>query len=78
MPGNRKSGSTVTVALSTDVLRPWEQNHGHEFSVAERYAIAKMALFQVFDERAGPAKMAEAVHVRALDLDAIVERLNIE
>jgi hypothetical protein len=76
--GDRKSSPTVTVALSTDVLRDWEQSHGREFSVSERYAIAKMALFQAFDERAGPGEMAEAVHVRALDLDAIVAMLNIE
>jgi len=76
--GDRKSGPTVAVALPIHVLGTWEQNHGREFSVAERYAIAKMALFQAFDERAGPAEMVEAVHVRALDLDAIVGRLNIE
>jgi hypothetical protein len=59
-------------------LQAWEQSHAREFSAAERYAIAKMALFQAFDERTGPAKMGVAVLVRASDLDAIVATLNIE
>jgi hypothetical protein len=75
---DRKRGPTVAVFLSTGVLQAWEQSHAREFSAAERYAIAKMALFQAFDERAGPAQMGAAVLVRASDLDAIVATLNIE
>jgi len=72
-----KSGS-VAVFLSAGVLRPWEQQHGRELSAAERYAIAKMALFQAFDERAGPANMVEEVYVRGAELDTIAEMLNLE
>jgi hypothetical protein len=70
--------ASVTVFLSAGVLRAWEQRHGREFSAAERYAIAKMALFQAFDERAGPADMVEAVNVSGADLDTIAESLNME
>lgn len=68
----------MAVFLSTGVLRAWEQRHAREFSATERYAIAKMALFQAFDERAGPEEMGERVLVRAPDLDAIVRKLSIE
>ena len=60
------------------MLRAWEQIHAREFSATERYAIAKMAFFQAFGECAGPAAMVETVHVSALDLDAIVEKLNLD
>ena len=74
----RKTTPTVAVFLSAGVLHAWEQNHGREFSAAERYAIAKMALFQAFDERAGPAEMRTDVRVRPADLETIVAALNIE
>lgn len=70
--------ASVTVFLSAGVLCAWEQKHGREFSAAERYAIAKMALFQSFDERAGPADMVEAVNLSGACLDTIAERLNLE
>jgi hypothetical protein len=73
-----KTGPTVAVFLSAAVLREWELCHGREFSQAERYAIAKMALFQAFDECAGPGEMRANVHVRPADLEAIVATLNID
>jgi len=75
---DRENGLTIVVFLSTGVLRAWEQTHAHEFSATERYAIAKMALFQAFDERSGPAELGDRVLVRAADLDAIVGRLSID
>jgi hypothetical protein len=75
---DRKRGPSVAVFLSAAVLQAWEQSHGREFSAAERYAIAKMALLQAFDEGAGPAEMGAAVLVSASGLDAIVATLNIE
>jgi hypothetical protein len=68
----------VAVFLSTGVLCAWEQSHAREFSATERYAIAKTALFQALDERAGPEEMGERVFVRAPDLAAIVRKLNME
>jgi hypothetical protein len=75
MEGNRDA---VAVLLSTGVLASWQQKHEREFSAAEQYAIAKMALFHAFDEHAGPSDMVEAVHVHADRLGAIVEELNID
>ena len=45
--------------------------------LTERYAVAKMALFQAFDERTEPALMKDPVHVRAADVEAIVETLGL-
>jgi hypothetical protein len=64
-----KLSPTVGVFLANGVLGAWERNRARRFSTIEQYAIAKMALFQSFDERAAPAEMGEPVLVRAADLD---------
>jgi len=51
--------------------------NGRELSPTERYAIAKIALFQAFDERPLPAQMKDEVRVRQADVDAIVETLDL-
>jgi hypothetical protein len=78
MAAVRKGGLSVAVFLSTGILQAWEKSHAREFSAAERYAIAKMALFQAFDEGAGPSEMGAAVLLSESDLEALVARLNIE
>ena len=55
----------------------WETAHARRLSTTERYAIAKMALFQAFDERANPPLMKEDVLVRQADVEAIVETLGL-
>jgi hypothetical protein len=74
----RRGQRDVIVFLASGVLTAWEQAHGRRFSTAEQYAIAKMALFQAFDERPRPELMRADVFVRAADLDAIIETLGIE
>ena len=56
----------------------WEQSHARELSATERYAVAKMALFQAFDERATPELMKQEVRVRAADVTAILDTLGLE
>lgn len=68
----------ATVVVPEEVLRNWAQAHGRELTATERYAVAKMALFQAFDERAKPEQMNQTVHVRNADLEAILERLGID
>jgi hypothetical protein len=68
----------ASVVVPEEHLRGWAQAHGRELSATERYAVAKMALFQAFDERAKPAQMTQPVYVRESDLDAILERLGID
>jgi len=68
-------GSSVLVSLTA--IRSWEQAHGRELNSTERYAVAKIALFQAFDERPDPAQMREEVRVRQADVDGIVETLGL-
>jgi len=74
---DRKSWRPVSVLLTTNALAQWQAANARELSTTERYAVAKMALFQAFDERATPALMKEEVRVRPADVEAIVETLGL-
>lgn len=68
----------VSVFLPDASAGSWEARKGRALIAAERYAIAKMSLFQAFDERTDPRLMSTGVLVRAADVDAIIDVLGIE
>jgi hypothetical protein len=74
---DRKSWLFVPVRLAEAALAGWQAAHARSLSPTERYAIAKLALFQAFVERA-PERIGDAVRVRAADLDGIVATLGFE
>jgi hypothetical protein len=74
---NRKTWQPVSVLLTDEALRQWEHTHVHPLSATERYAVAKMALFQAFDERATPDLMTREVRLRAADASAILDTLGL-
>ena len=74
---DRKNAHPTGVLLSDEAVAAWEAEHERELSPTERYAVAKMALFQAFDERRAPADMRQQVRVRPADLEAIVETLGL-
>ena len=74
----RKTSFPLSVFVSSDAAGEWERRHGRELRSNEQYAVAKMALFQAFDERPDPAAMREDVRVRPADLDAILESLGLD
>jgi hypothetical protein len=75
---DRKTSHPVSVLVSETAIAAWEQSHGRELSTTERYAIAKMALFQAFDERTTPELMKQDVRVRAADVTGILDTLGLE
>ena len=75
---DRKSAAPVSVILLHGAVRAWEEKHGRPLAGNERYATAKMALFQAFDERAHPGLMKQEIRVRAADIEAILEGLGID
>ena len=75
---DRKTSIAVSVLVSDAALEDWQSRNGRTLHASERYAIAKMALFQAFDERPSPAAMSAAVHVREADVEAILITLGIE
>jgi hypothetical protein len=74
---DRKSWHDTAVLLSAAAVAQWEQSHARELSSTERYAVAKMALFQAFDERPEPVQMKGEVRVRAADIEAIIDNLDL-
>jgi len=75
---DRKTAAPVSVIISAEAVESWQREAGRTLSDTERYAIAKMALFQAFDERATPEAMREAVRVTPSAVRAILATLNID
>ena len=74
---DRKSSFLVSVFIGDDAVEKWEQEQSRQLGSTERYAVAKLALFQAFDEREAPAAMAEEVRVQAPDVESILGALDI-
>jgi hypothetical protein len=75
---DRKTWHDVSVLVEAAAVNAWQQAHGRALSSTEWYALAKMALFGAFDERATPAEIyAEPVRLRAADVEGIMERLGL-
>jgi len=75
---DRRKSFPVSVFVGARGVAGWEERHGRRLTPAERYAIAKMALFQAFDERENPVVMQEEVRVRGADIEVILETLGVE
>jgi hypothetical protein len=75
---DRKNSFPVSVFLDEEAVIVWEEEHDRELIGSERYAIAKMGLFQAFDERANPGQMKEDVLLRPIDVEAILSMLDID
>ena len=73
-----RNSCPVPVFVSDGAVSGWETDHNRLLSATERYAVAKMALFQAFDERSSPAVMGETVRVQAEGLALILETLGLE
>ena len=74
---NRSTPIPVSVFLSSEAVRIWEDRRGRELNSTECYAVAKLALFQAFDERANPAQIRYEIRVRPADIDVILAKLGI-
>lgn len=70
---DRKSSFPVSVFVSDKSI----EKHGRQISSTERYAVAKMALFQAFDRRTAPADMSEEIRVAPEDVETILATLDI-
>lgn len=77
LSADRKNWHLLSVLVSDEAVRAWETSHVRQLSSTERYAVAKVALFQAFDERAEPSLMRDEVRVRNADIEGIVETLGL-
>ena len=75
---DRKTSFDISVIVQAEALESWQRERQRELTAAERYGIAKMALFQAFDERETPEQMREQVAVRPADAAQILSTLGLD
>jgi len=75
---DRKAWFGLEVAVDERAVEAWARRHGRALADNERYAVAKMALFEAFDERPGPEAMRAVVRVDEAEAERLLERLGIE
>ncbi|QOY91478.1 hypothetical protein [Paludibaculum fermentans] len=76
--GDRKTWFEVQVRVPGASVSAWEAGHGRGLADNERYAIAKMALFEAFDTRETPVEMNAPVEVSAEQVEELLGRLGFE
>jgi len=67
----------AAVVVADRAVRVWETERARTLSSTERYAIAKLALLQSFDQCAAPPEAALEVRVTEYDVETIAERLGL-
>jgi hypothetical protein len=75
---DRKNWFLLVVQVEDRAVAAWEEAHGRRLADNERYAIAKMALFEAFDERENPAAARAPVRVGIADAERLLRRLGID
>ncbi|MGC8884192.1 MAG: hypothetical protein ACP5UT_15265 [Bryobacteraceae bacterium] len=75
---DRKTWFELEVAVEDRAIEAWAARHGRPLADNERYAIAKMALFEAFDERPRPDGMQAPVRVDAAAAERLLARLGID
>lgn len=74
---DRKTMFTLRVVVSREALDLWAARSGRPLTGTEEYAVAKMRLFQAFDEEETLDTMRPAFQVNVENLDALIESLNL-
>lgn len=75
---DRKTWFALEVAVEDRAVEAWAARHGRALADNERYAVAKMALFEAFDERPHPEAMRQPVRVGLEDAHRLLERLGVD
>jgi len=67
----------VRIFVNKDASKNWSGRVGRELSGTEEYAVAKMRLFQAFDEIEGLAEKAPDLVVDDSNLEALLTQLDL-
>jgi hypothetical protein len=74
---DRKHVFPVRIFVSKEALNKWSARTGRAFTGTEEYALAKMRLFQAFDEVEGLAGKTPALVVDESNLEALLSQLDL-
>ena len=72
---DRSNWKFIAVALPRESVEGWQREAARELNASERYAIVKLALFEVFDAHAVPEAIPKCTPVSRASLVAIAESL---
>ena len=72
---DRKTTFLLRIVVLQAALEAWKQANGRALTSSEEYAVAKMRLFQAFDESEVPVTAPEAGELRFLVDDSRLEDL---
>ncbi len=75
---DRKSWFELHVLVEDRAIEAWTARHGRPLAANERYAVAKMALFEAFDTRSGPGEMHAPVRVDTRAAERLLEQLGLD
>jgi hypothetical protein len=74
---DRKRVFPVKIFVAKEALEKWAARTGREFTGTEEYAVAKMRLFQAFDEVEGLAEKTPDLTVDESNLEALSSELDL-
>jgi hypothetical protein len=74
---DRKHVFPVRIFVDKDSMKEWTQRTGRQLTGTEEYAVAKMRLFQAFDEVEGLAEKVPDLLVDSSNLDGLLSQLDL-
>ena len=74
---DRKTTYAISVFLGADALDAWAVNHGRSLTHSEKYAAAKMRLFQGFDDDADLLAGERRLSISPENIEAVLGGLGI-
>jgi hypothetical protein len=74
---DRKTVFPVRVFVRHDAIRDWGEKVRREMTGTEEYAVAKVRLFQGFDEAADPAALPRDLVVDSSNLESLLTALDL-
>lgn len=74
---DRKHVFPVRIFVAKAALEKWSARTGRAFTGTEEYAVAKMRLFQAFDEVEGLSAKTPDLRVDELNLDELLSQLDL-
>lgn len=74
---DRKTMFAIRIFVRRDAIERWSKRAGRSLTGAEEYAVAKMRLFQAFDEVEEIAAPDLELSVDDRNLEQLIERLNL-
>lgn len=75
---DRKTTFAVSILLTQEALATWATTHGRSLNDAERYAAAKMRLFQAFDEIENMMAQGRHLLIDPANLEQLLGTLGVE